>query len=220
MKLINKSKSQGLEIQEINENMCVVSSPAMTFSLDDEKLRQFGVVFETCNMYDATGESEFKQYPFVVSASIVAMKPHKSFDENDSGKTDSLSLIEQALGYMGGVCVDHVLTHAIKNSSESGSPDDMDESNFDLIAAQFSVKEASLITETHEFGTIAAQMGKGAEFSHLRFKDENAATKYIKLLTERVPALSMLIGFILDRPLNMVGDDGWKTMNQMVKGCK
>lgn len=215
MKLTKKCKTSGVTVTELNEGFTYVSSKNMTFTLDDDKQRTFGVLFETVDMYDATGDAEFKNYPFVVSASLMVNKLHPSFFEGE-GKPDAIGLMLDCNGYMGGVCVDHVLTHEISCATEAES--EPDASNFEKLANQFKVNEACVKTNKHDFGTIAAQYGRGTEFSYLQFKTEAAARKYVSLLTERVPALSMLIGFILDRPLNMVGDSGWKTFETQVKG--
>jgi hypothetical protein len=202
---------------EISENLIYVTDKSFQFGLDDDKQRQFGILFEIVNMDDATGEPEFEQYPYIVSAGIIADKCHKSFNEPDNAKPSKESLIFDTNGYMGTIPVDHILTHAIKSGSEASTSSK--QSNFDLVADQFKLNEATIITSKHDYGTIAAQQGKGTEHQYLQFKTEESAQKFIDyLIKHRISALSMMIGFILDRPINMMGNDGWSVLTDMVKG--
>ena len=195
------------KLQEIYDGRYYYTEPSFNFSLDDDKQRRFGLHVEVLNMLDATGEIEFESAPYIVSVSIVADKPHKSFDESNDGKTSKLALIEDCISYMGGVPVDHVLQDAVNGG-------------FDEIKKQFTLDEAVLIKEKMTFGTIAAQKGKDAEYQYLRFKTEDAANKYVQLLLKRASALTMMIGFILDRPVNMMGETGWSVIEKQVKGCR
>lgn len=203
--------------QVINENLSYVTDKNFTIQIDGDE-EQFGIAFETINMLDATGEPEFKKYPFLVSAYIVADKCHKSFYEGE-GKADKLGCLSDALSYMGGVPVDHILTHSIRSGAEASNS--LDESNFELLAKQFNSLEAKIVSSKQDYGTIAAQNGKNHEHQWLQFRTEEAAEKFIDLIIKnRLSAISMLVGFVLDKPLNMAGDDGWSHMEKMIKGCK
>ncbi len=206
--------------ETIFENYYYVTDKSFRFSLEDDRDRKFGILFEILDMYEATGEKEYKQYPFLVSASIMADKCHKSFGESDRDfKPTKLDLIYDTNSYMGGVPVDHVLTHAIRSHSEGFN--DLEESNFKLVAKQFSALEAKVVTQKQDFGTIAAQKGREHEHSWLQFKTFEAAEKFMKYLIEnRVSAMSMLIGFTLDKPINMMGETGWSVMSHQVKGSR
>jgi len=198
----------------INESSQYVTDKS--FQLTTDKLRQFGIVFETTNMMEATGEPQYENYPFVVSAVIVLDKPSKKFAK-EAGLGNSVSklgAIAQCVSYMGGVPVDHILQDEMKSSNESGIG-----SNFDLIANQFNATEATVNVQTSQFGTVAAQRGKLSQFKSLHFATEKAAQKYIDyLILNRLFALSMLVGFILDRPINMVGHNGWSQIETMATG--
>lgn len=199
-----------LELQEIIDGHFYATSPSFRFGLDDEKQRQFGLYVEILDMFDATGESEFEDYPFVAEISIVADKPHKSFAETD--RKDKLNLLYDCHSYMGGVPITHTLTDGIKSSIEQG------EDNFDCVAKQFTALEAKVIEKLNSFGTVAAQRGK-VKSKYLQFKTEDAAKKYVQyLLDNRAQALSLMIGFILDKPINLMGDSGWSVISRQVKG--
>jgi hypothetical protein len=207
--------------QMITDSLQYVTSKNFIFDLDEDSSRQFGVIVETIDLYDATREDEHEEYPIAVSFAIVADKVHKSF-QNEAGlsadvKLSKLDLIGEAYQYMGGVPIDHVLLDEIRNGTEASTA--ADQSNFDLVASQFSALEAKVCSVKSQFGTVAAQRGSSHEFRYLMFKNEAAAAKYVDYIIEnRVSALKMLIGFILDRPINMVGNDGWETIRSQVFG--
>ena len=79
-----------------------------------------------------------------------------------------------------------------------------------------------IVTKKSDFGTVAAQYGQGYEFKYLQFKTEDACEKYVNFLVEnRADCLmGMMIGFILDAPINMVGDSGWSVIEKQLKGCE
>jgi len=192
---------------KIDENKLYVTSESFTFELDDEKRRQFGVVFETTDMYEATGEEEFKDYPFLVQIGIIADKPHKSFNESDerSEKPSKASLLSDCYGYMGSISVEHFLINGTKSLAEQG------ENGFDAMAQNFTVLEATGMT----YKTLSKK-----EVKYLAFKTEEAAQKFIDLIIlHRLSAL-IFAGHILDQPVNRMGDTGWKQIITMVKGNK
>jgi len=203
---------------EIGENLTFVTCKGFQLGLaddnGDDKMHQFGIMFETIDMADAAGEKEYDQYPIVVSAEIMVLKCHKSFNESAQKPTVD-GLLYDAKSYMGGVPIDHILTHAIRNSAEKIK------SSFESLVSQFTPNEACVITQKAQFGTVAAQKGPDHEFKYLQFKTFDAAEKYIEFLIEnRINALGMMIGFILDKPINMIGDSGWSVIENQVNGCK
>ena len=188
----------------LDDSKLYVTSKSFCFELDDEKQRQFGIVFETLDMYDATGEEKFKDYPYLVSIGIVADKPHKSFDES-GGNPCQVSLLGDCLGYMGSISVDHVLVNGTKSNAEKG------ENGFEAMASNFSVNEATVKTYKN--------MNEQDE-PYLSFKTEEAAQKFIDLVILHRLSVLMLVGFILDQPVNRAGETGWKQIKTMVRGCK
>lgn len=203
-----------MKIQElVSETMLYVTSKNFVFQLSDEESEtehQFGVVFEIIDMYEASSEKNYKDYGFIVSAQIVADSPHKSYREADSkGK---LGLIYDTVSYMGGVPIDHFLTLGVKGSNEIG------ESAFDALVNLFTPFDAKIVTETQTHGTWATQRGS-EEIQYLQFKNYEAARRLVDhLVSHRLSSLGMMIGFILDRPINMIGDSGWSVMDRQVKG--
>lgn len=193
------------------------SSKDWVFQLDDDKDRQFGILYEAIDLYEATGEDEFKQYPIAVSASIIAHRPHAKFWDEAGAPEDVKPTLNdlriETYRYMGGVPVDHVLANATRNAKEP------DKEPFQCLVEQFSAAEACVITDHPRFGTVAAQSGPGSEYQYLRFKTWEAAEDYIKYLAEyRTGAMGMMIGFTLDRPINLAGETGWSVMEYQVTG--
>jgi hypothetical protein len=201
-------------VEMLDENYLYVTEKHWTFELDDEKQRQFGVVFQIIDVGEATGEPEFKQYPFIVEATILADKPHKSFDESGDKCPSSESLKYDCLSYMGGIPITHRLDKAVKCSTEHGEA-------WDALCKQFSVNEAVVVSSSPQFGTVAAQQGKNTAHQYLQFKDYKSARKYVDYIVQnRLDAIGMMIGFILDRPINMMGEDGWSIIRKQVFGCR
>ncbi len=203
-----KSKSKkpvdsGITFNEIFEGHIVAEHKSWACQVTDENGEEVNVplaaYIEITDMDEATGEKEFKQYPFVVSISMVVANPHASFDESNMPKTDRLSLIYDAVSYMGGVPVDHTLL-------------DTDSINQN-ITAELKAKDAKLVTHKAHFGTYAAQKGRGAEITYPQFKTYDAAEKWAKEIVSRY-AFSVfgLCGFVLDRPINLMGETGWRTI--------
>ena len=195
-----------MKLTEIHEGKYYVTDKNWLIHLDENKGHQFGIYIEIVDMFEMTGEKEFKQYPFSVSMSLVADKPHKSFYEGE-GRPTKLGLIEDCVGYMGGVPVEHVLW-GVKTAG----------TDYEKIIAMFSPKEACVIEETQQFGTWAAQNGKDKPMQYMRFKTHDAAYKYTEQMMKLTGCLGMMIGFILDRPINMMGETGWRTITKMING--
>lgn len=216
------AKSKDLKRVELMEGHEYVTKKSFELVLNDDKNLQFGIVFQTVDMWNATGDPEFKEYPFTVSASIVMDKCHRSFDESGMARPSKLSLLSDAMQYMGGIPIDHILTHDIIFSNEVRNKGYKGhQANFQTIVNQFNPNEAMVKSYTANFGTVAAQYGSGSMFNYMQFKDEAAALKFVNyLIDHRINSLSMMIGFILDRPINLAGITGWDMVNNMVKGCK
>lgn len=196
------------------ENFMYQTSKSWQLELEDGKRRQFGLLYSITDMKEATGDDEYNDYPFLVSVGIIAHKPHSSFNESDY-KTSLEGLRFDCNSYMGTVPVDHILANGTKRGHE---PEDKEA--FDILVEQFSAKEAKVVEHTAEFGTYAAQYGRKAKHQYLQFKTQEAAEKFCQLLSKRTPAIGVMIGFILDRPINLMGDSGWSLVETMVHGSK
>lgn len=194
-----------MESKRITDSLFYFTKENFNFGLEDEKERQFGIMFEISDVRDYGDEDEDESYPFAVSAAIVANEPHKSFYEGE-GEPTKESLLWDTYSYMGGVPVDHILTDAVG-------------AGFKELAEKFKITEARIQKRKHTHGTVAAQRGAGVEHSHLMFADEDQAIRFIEILEkERVGVLGIMIGFILDAPINMAGQSGWTMIETMVKG--
>lgn len=193
--------SDDVKIFATSKNWKVGLSDALDEPLDIP----VGLYCSAINMYEATGEKEFKQYPYYIEIEIMAAKPHKSFYEGE-GTPDALSLIEDTHSYMGGVPVTHQFI----------STDGLNKKLMDNLKS----KDAKIRTETPTFGTVAAQRGRGAEFSYPVFKTAEAAEKFLKDLVRSYGdvIMGMMVGFILDGPINMIGETGWSVIEHQVTG--
>lgn len=190
--------AEGLHIAEQKGWQCTLG--------DDDKSVPLCYIMEVIDMHGATGEAEFKKYPYLVSIGMMAVKPHKSFYEGE-GKADRLSTIYDCNSYMGSVPVDHKLIQTDSLNKK--------------IMSKLKSGDACLVTQKPQFGTFAAQNGKGAEFQYPQFKTAEAAYEFGKQLIENYGNVTMtLCGFLLDQPINMMGETGWKTIETQVNGRK
>lgn len=194
IKITSFDSSEGLHIAENKSWSC---------HLDDVEV-PLCLVLEVVDMDGATGEPEYKDYPYVFSIGIMTSKPSDSFYEG-TGKPSKLDLIYDCNSYMGTVPVEHKLLS-------------LDDSNNNYLRKLKAVN-AKLITSKHDFGTIAAQQGKGTKFTYPQFKTAEDAFDFGKLLIKKYgDTLMTLVGFTLDQPINMIGETGWKLIEQMHYG--
>lgn len=197
------------QVIECYENEVFITNKNWKCQLDEKDI-QLGYYIQVTNMLDATGEKEFEQYPYLFSIGILPKNCHRSFSI-DAGLEDSEAKEYSYLGdvnnYMGSVPADHVLLNT-------------DSINKKLLDS-LTIKDACLITTKPSHGTVAAQQGPGAEFTYPQFKDEDSCMSFAKQLVEAYGSTHMcLIGFLLDKPINMVGDTGWGIIETAVNGIK
>lgn len=192
---------------ELNENLYFFKSPDLNCYLDDKKVNM-GLIVEILDTREFDDMAD-ENFPFIVSMGLMTSRPHKSFDAWDGENPTSIeSLIYDCNSYMSSIPVDHFLQDAINGG-------------LDEILPLFNVGEAKKVTIRPKFGTIAAQKGPGSEYSYLQFSDLDQAEKFIDFIIEnRVHSLTMTIGFILDRPINIMGENGWGQVETMVNGSK
>lgn len=158
-----------------------------------------GILVEVLDMFEATGDKEFKDYPVNVSFHIVSLNPSKAHceDQNDGYEPTYNDSINDCYRYRGGVPIDHFVQ-------------DLDPEMINNLK----IKDACLKTHKAEFGTIAAQRGKGTEFTYPMFKTMNAGVKYIKTVLKSVDLDDLEFERILDEPINMMGETGINTITQ------
>lgn len=201
-----------IELYEDDGGLYYVTEDSWHFGLDDDEQHQFGVIFEIINMYDATGEDEFEDFPYLVEASIVGNDPSPEFAEEGGARADdNLSLVEGAYRYGGGVPITHTLMDGIATGGSKGLGPLLKGIDKD----DYKIEE----TEA-KYGTVAAQRGPGSVNEYPVFRTDEAAKQYVQNIVDsgRLNALGMMIGFILDRPINMMGESGWRTMAMYVNG--
>jgi len=140
-------------------------------------------------MFEVIELPEDKDYRFVTNPSICSNDVHRSFDESDDGDAGKLALLLDCFSYMGGVGIDHILN----NMNE--------EKDLKELKALFK-KDEAIITE-----------------DFLAFKDNQTPKRLIDfLIKERCQVLGVMIGFILDQPINRMGDNGWSQMKKQIYG--
>lgn len=198
----------GLKKIELYEGHSFFSSPSWICGLEDNEELPLGFYLEVTDMYEATGEEEFKQYPFLFSISILPVNCDIEYSKDAGLSDEELEGVDHAYlsdvySYMGGVPVDHKFLST-------------DRLNKDLMN-QLKIGQAMLVTSNPEYGTVAAQEGPGAELIYPRFKDEDDCQNFAESLIEAYgDALMMMIGFTLDAPINMAGHDGWSVIKSAV----
>lgn len=194
-----KAKTKSVVMNEISENHLLIENVKKSWTVDSsEGALEVGIYVEILDMMEATGEPEFKDYPVSVSFSLVSLNPSIDHNESDDKNPDRESLIFDCYQYRGGVPLDHF----IQDLS-------------DKLLSGLKVTEACLKTNKAEFGTIAAQRGKGASFTYPMFKDETAALKYIKKVL-KLDLDNLDFDAICEEPINMVGDLGLDTIVEAV----
>jgi len=195
---------------EDSYNGFVAFNKAWQCGLSDDIDTELAFHVEIMDIVDATGEGN-EDYPFVVSIGIVAANPHESFNENEheSGHCDinQLGLIQDCVNYMGSVPVDHKFLGTDSLNRK--------------ITDNLKIGDATLVTSKHDFGTVAAQNGKGSKLTYPQFKTEDTARAWAKeMIKLYADTLMSLSGFILDAPINMIGDTGWSVIEKQVNGGK
>lgn len=188
---------------QISDELTFYTNDDLNVQLDENDIN-LGLMVEVLDIVEATGEGD-ENYPYIVSIGLMTKKPHESFNETDGDITES-SLLYDCNGYMGSIPVDHILTAAVNGG--------MDE-----LIKLFNVSEAKLVIEKRKWGTVAAQNGPDSEFKYLMFSSEESAQKFVDfIINNRAGMLTMMVGFILDRPINMIGNNGWGQIETMVNG--
>ena len=198
-------KKQDVKFTEVYEGLIFAENKSWNCSLNDKDI-PLAYYIEIINMDDVTGEPEYKQYPYLVSISIVTSKPHKSFYEGD-GKANKYSLMQDMVNYMGGVPIDHDLLSTDKLNKN--------------ITDELKAKDAKIVTHKQFYGTLAAQRGPSAEITYPQFKNYENAGAWAKELIKLYGGMHMLLcGFLLDRPINLMGETGWSVIERQVGGCQ
>lgn len=159
----------------------------------DESEVPMTLVVEVTNMYDATGDDDYKDYPIVFTIGMINKNIHESIDCDSEDRT-----LEDIISYYG---MNMYLDDVIYN---------MDTAN-KKIRDGLTINKASISSYENRFN------GDQQEF--LKFKNEDDAFKFAeKLVKEYGDVIMCLIGFYLDRPVNLVGNTGWEQTNLFQNG--
>lgn len=179
-----------MDITVINDDMELWTS--LEWYLNEGCLvgKQWGILLNAVDLEEITQENMYVLEAYVVLT-----------DGNFEGD-DTASRTEAAFNYCGGVPIDHILTH------EAG--------NWDCIVGEFTLREAQLEKVDCKSGTLAAQ--EYAEFEYLKFFDKSGVMKYARLLEERFGYIAENIEEIIERPINLAGHSGARTLNTYVEG--
>ena len=207
-----------ISIRETDEDwIAYATDPHWVFALEDGKNRQFGLVVEAIDLAAAGVEGEDDtEFPICVEISIVAHDPSDLYRQERYGgwpgikAGDRLALIEAAYSYGVGVPVTHIL-HDVKHGDKPkglvGALDGVDPETY------------KIFDRVARYGTVAAQRGETTlSFPRFRIRAWDDLRVYVDNMIGRAQVLGIMIGFILDRPINLAGEDGWSVMRRWVNG--
>lgn len=157
-------------------------------SLGDDKDVPLTMVLEITNMYDATGENDYKDYNYVATIGLVNLNIHESVQSKVAdGETYDLPSL---LGYYGVNCYldDKIMQLDIDNQR---------------LFEKLPISKACLSTYKCRFS--------GKDKQYLKFKTYDDAKKFSESLIESYGQTIMtLVGFYLDNPINLIGETAWK----------
>ena len=157
--------------------------------IDDEAVK-LGLVLEVLDLREIDPDIDDDDlHPYVIQASIVPQKPDERFYEGDEPYKNEyrMSLIFDYYSYCGSVCY---LEEPIK------------------LKEKFTLDEASLHSYTDRFTK--------SKKSYLRFSDK-ALDKALELYSSEAEKSFTFIGFILDKPVNLIGTTGWDELAEAIK---
>mgnify|MGYP001796550818 CR=1 FL=1 len=80
--------------------------------------------------------------------------------------------------------------------------------------SKFTAEQMTWKKEKAQYGTVAAQQGPGHVFRYPTFATGKDAFAFSNELLKRATAVFGMIGFFLDRPINMAGNSGWSVITE------
>jgi hypothetical protein len=148
------------------------------------------IVVEVINMLDAAGEKEYENYNYVFSIGLLNKNIHKTVLDGVADGDDFVPGVYDIAGHYGLNCyVDQQLL-------------DMDMINKNLMG-ELKITDACTADYKCRF------TGKTKQTLH--FKTDDAAFSFAeKLINNYGDVIMTLIGFTLDRPINLAGNTGWE----------
>tara|TARA_R110002012_G_scaffold286308_3_gene477823 strand:+ start:154 stop:804 length:651 start_codon:yes stop_codon:yes gene_type:complete len=169
------------------------------------------------NMYEATGEDEYKDFPFAMGVSFLPENASveiindmtgedtfKSQDEfNELSKDDKSSYYYDVDSYCGMCQIEAYLNEEL----------DMEE-----IYEKLSVREAVVSKYAVNFGGLACEFGRGYEVDVVKFASIEAVEKYVKLLLNESLEIidESFLENCLNRSCNLIGETWYKTFDTIL----
>lgn len=185
---------QKLIKNKINDSLTTYTKKNWLCSINDETI-QLQYTVEVTDMYEATGENEYKNYNYVFCIGLMPVKfgpkclNKSKQDENEPTLYDVISYYGQAI-YMEQRFIDTDLINK-------------------KLIEQLKINQACQV----EYQCRFTKENK----TFLHFKTEQDALKFAELLIKNYGDVFMsLIGFELDRPVNLVGEDGWSQIEKFI----
>lgn len=164
--------------------------------LDNDEEVPMTIVVEVTNMYGATGEEEYKDYNYVFSIGLLNKDIHPSIKDYmgpDYGDTP-----DEILGYFGLNCY---LDEFFMSTDESNNK----------FLNELTINQACLSQYKCRF--------TGKMKNYLKFKTEEDAFAYAEKIVQAYGEIAMtLIGFHLDKPINLIGQTAWEQTKKLHLG--
>ena len=189
----------------------VVEDPNWTFSMGALS-DTVSAIFEIINMWEATGDEEYEDFPWYVNVALVPSNPKNPdrFDidtelydlEDKNDDSFRLRMLEELYQGYGGVPITEILVDDTKGGKESG------ENGAEALRKLFEGNDKVQV------GTYQSHLYKVDRLG-LQFVDVETAKIYMQHLIDNRLGILGMIGFILDRPVNRMGTTGWALLKDM-----
>ena len=168
-----------------------------TCNIGDENV-PMTLVLEVVNMYDATGEDEYKDYPVVFTIGMINKNIHESITCDVDSENGEIRNLDDVIGYYGMNCYLDDTLYSI---------DEMNDNHKESLT----IVEACLSAHLCRFSNQQKE--------HIKFKNEDVAKKYAeKLINNYGHDLMDNIGDTLSEPINLMYDTAWTQTDKFHKG--
>lgn len=196
------------------ETRIYASDPEWSCGLDDQERVQLGVYASLSNVEEYGGEYP-EGFPIICQFNVVVHDPAISdgvlqsldLDLRDLNQDDSekqAQVVREMLQEYGssGVPVDDVLVRGTRSPGEN-----------DALRALLEGLEGAKIVDSYPH-----PFKKKTPYEVPWFSSWEDAETFAKRAFERIPGVMGLIGFVLDKPVNAIGADGWSMIRAQVSG--
>jgi hypothetical protein len=168
----------------------------------DEREIPMTIVCIATDMYEATGEDEYKDYPVGPEIGLLNRDCHNSISKymDNEDYSEKFSTLHDVNGYCG--LATYILDEILQ----------IDKENKKLLS-ELKIQDACL--KSYE-----CRFTKKTKF-YPAFKTQEKAMKFMtKLVEEYGDSIMDLIDSYLDKPINLAGKTGWETVEFCEKGIK